>query len=236
MFFHHFESTYGELSQISKLEARIRVLFPNEFLDLFAHRYQMTTPSTLSFDPTSARPIISMKSQARPKAMPSIETQHLSPKEVVDDSPAPFSPRPTNAHLTVQDTAPRLSPKRPYQPDSNIVEDSGPPRKLPRGESPFKGAAGRRINAAKANNTATPPLPRDINIFLSILPRAEIAHTLPHLIPVTSLMTILRHVNLTQLQHQVQHQQSHGMQRGGSAQGHQGQQHHAQQHYGYPQR
>jgi cleavage stimulation factor subunit 3 len=231
LFFHHFESNYGELSQVSKLEARIRELFPNDYLDLFAHRFQTTVPTALAFDPTTARPIISMKAQARPKAMPSIEAhQPLSPQQPTNESPAPFSPRPTNAHLAIQDTAPRLSPKRPYQPDNNTVEDSGPPRKLPRGESPFKGAAGRRINAAKANNTATPSLPRDVNVFLSILPRAEESRTLPYAIPTTAMMTIIRHVNLTQLQHQVQ-AQSQGMQRGGSAQGHQN-----QQHYGYPQR
>lgn len=184
-----------------------------------------------TFDPITARPIISMKAQARPKAMPSIEAhQPLSPQDQIDDSPPPFSPRPTNAHLVVEDSAPRLSPKRPYQPDTNLLEE--PPRKVARGESPFKGAAGRRIHAAKANNIATPPLPREINIFLSILPRAEESHSLPFKIPTAALSTLLRHVNFSQLQHQIQGQ-SQGMQRVGSGQGYQTLQSQQPSTYGY---
>ena len=224
LFFHHYEANYGELSQVVKLEQRMKELFPDENLDLFANRFKTTTPYIQPFDPTSVRPIVSIKAQARPKVLPSIEKPQ-SPRAQVSASPAPFSPRPANAHLTLADQSQgRFSPKRPFLPDPTN-EDLAPPRKVARGESPFKGAAGRRVNAAKGGQTATPALPRDVTIFLSILPRPELSARLPPL-NTSALMTLLRHVNLTQVQHHAQ-----GMQRIGSGQGYQ-----PTAHYGYPQR
>jgi cleavage stimulation factor subunit 3 len=71
------------------------------------------------------------------------------------------------------------SPKRPLED----ADDMNQPRKLARGESPaLKGAAGRRLDAARRNlapsgNTpvvAGPtPLPREINFLLNIIPPAH---------------------------------------------------------------
>ncbi|KAI9823314.1 MAG: mRNA 3'-end-processing protein rna14 [Thelocarpon impressellum] len=173
-FFHEYESHYGELSQVSKLEKRMSDLFPEEApLSRFAHRYALQ-----AFDPTAVRPIVSPMAQTRPKAMPSIENH-----TPVQNSPAPRFAQTTN------------SPKRPppaEEPDFETVR----PRKLPRGESPLKGAAGRRLDQQKRNlqnqlghgqgagsqgQWATqfpppPPLPREVLFLLSIIPRADTYH------------------------------------------------------------
>ncbi|KAF2666956.1 hypothetical protein BT63DRAFT_427369 [Microthyrium microscopicum] len=209
MFFHRYESNYGELQQIRKLEARMKELFPNDAANLFSHRFNTSIPLQKPFDPTSVRPVISLPAQMRPKIFQSIE-QH-SP-HIHQDSPPTFSPRPTNAHLNLPDQQPRLSPKRPFAADPS--DEQAHPRKYPRGESPFKGAAGRRVNAAKGNQQAAPSLPRDVNIFLSMLPRAEQSAHIG--IPPTAIMKVLRHCNLTQGQHQAQ-----PMARIGSGQGYQ---------------
>ncbi|KAK5279338.1 mRNA 3'-end-processing protein rna14, partial [Cryomyces antarcticus] len=121
-FFHGYEAQYGELSQINKLEKRMADLFPEDpQLSRFAHRY-----TAQAFDPTAIRPIISPATQARPKAMPSIERLPS-----IQNSPRPFMAQPVQA----------ASPKRPFVPDES---DNEQPRKLARGESPLKGAAGRR--------------------------------------------------------------------------------------------
>lgn len=87
------------------------------------------------------------------------------------------SPRPAFQHLN-------NSPKRPYGEDSDT--ESTRPRKLVRGESPLKGAAGRRLDQQRRAQgssgitqqwqTSAPPtfvIPRDITFLLSIMPRAE---------------------------------------------------------------
>ena len=132
-------------------------LFPNDpKLALFSKRF-----STEKFDPVGARIIISPSAQLRPRLiLPSIEKQQ------------PMSARnsPMPGHL--RGTSPRMqflnapggagggtnSPKRPYVDD---YDDAGgnnfnnPPRKIlraaeqrefQRGESPLKGAAGRRLD------------------------------------------------------------------------------------------
>lgn len=138
----------------------------------FASRY-----SAEGFDPTAVRPIVSPATQMRPKTslMPSIE-QYTS----VQNSPRP---------QFVQENSPRPqhqpainSPKRPFPAED--LEDLNRPRKLARGESPLKGAAGRRLDQQKRlqqHGTPTwqsnaPPfvVPRDITFLLSIIPRADL--------------------------------------------------------------
>lgn len=185
VFFHKYESDYGELSQISRLEQRMADLFPDDpKLLRFSSRY-----SAEGFDPTVVRPIISPMTQMRPKLiMQSIEEpfsrpQSPRPQQPRELSPRPqlrpeVSPRPTYAHLT-------HSPKRPLGGEESDTE-SGRPRKLARGESPLKGAAGRRLDQQKrmqqthggvqqwqANGPAPFMIPRDITFLLSIIPRAE---------------------------------------------------------------
>lgn len=170
-FFHEYESHYGELSQISKLEKRMSDLFPDDpQLTRFSHRY-----SSPGFDPTAIRPIVSPASQARPKM--------LVPPPIVEQ-PAPSvqgSPRPTIAQIA-------NSPKRPFVPDESD-NDIAQPRKIARAESPLKGAAGRRLDAQRRNQQGVgasnlsishvpppTPLPREINFLLGIIPPSHTYH------------------------------------------------------------
>lgn len=91
------------------------------------------------------------------------------PQYVQEASPRPYIPQITN------------SPKRPF-PVEDVEGDLNRPRKLARGESPLKGAAGRRLDQQKRLQAATPTwqgngapfvIPRDITFLLSIIPRAE---------------------------------------------------------------
>jgi cleavage stimulation factor subunit 3 len=140
--FHKYESQYGELSQIRKLEQRMAELFPEDpQLSQFAARY-----SAEGFDPTQVRPTVSPAVQRRPK---STVMQSIEQVPSVQDSPRPIynsSPRPPFVQIT-------NSPKRPFPED--FESELNRPRKLARGESPLKGAAGRRLNEAK-NARGTP--------------------------------------------------------------------------------
>jgi cleavage stimulation factor subunit 3 len=178
-YFHKYESQYGELSQIRKLEQRMAELFPNDpKLQLFATRF-----STDGFEPTKIQPIISPNMQMRPRGstvLPSIE-QHTGQPSITN-SPRPHfvqennSPRPQYAPTT-------NSPKRPFPMDD--TDELNRPRKLARGESPLKGAAGRRLNQQKQLqqnqgvptwHSNAPPfvIPRDITFLLSIIPRRDL--------------------------------------------------------------
>lgn len=178
LFFHDYESQFGELAQITKLEQRMATLYPEDpQLQRFAQRFAGPT-----FDPTSVRPIISPRTQMKP-VMPTIaasieEPQQVAPPQVEQ---RPVSPPVLNSpHLANLMPAVNVSsPKRPLEDAEDVVQ----PRKLARGESPaLKGAAGRRLDAARRNlgvsgNTpvaAGPtPLAREINFLLSIIPPAH---------------------------------------------------------------
>lgn len=165
-YFHKYEAQYGELAQIRRLEQRMSELFPADpKLRVFASRYM-----TDAFDPTAIRPIISPATQLRPKPVLASIEQASNP-----NSPLPvhvqhaISPRVSYAVPTIN------SPKRPFPEDI----DESRPRKLLRGESPLKGAAGRRLDQHKRGpgsasfGQAPPPLPRDITYLLSLLPSSE---------------------------------------------------------------
>lgn len=145
-------------------------LFPEDPMLLhFARRF-----TTQGFDPTAIRPIISPATQTRPKLLMSIET------------PQSGRNSPPNRFVTTTN-----SPKRPLPTDESDGEISRP-RKLPRGESPLKGAAGRRLdqqkrtlqpnhlphNPGQPHPQGLPPplLPRDVLFLLSIIPKAETYH------------------------------------------------------------
>ena len=167
-------------------------LFPEDPLLLrFAQRF-----STTSFDPTTIRPIVSPKSQMRPvilNAMPTVEEpsapsfqqqqqQQPQVQEVRAVSPGPVA----SPHLAPALPLVSQSPKRPFDEVDNELAQ---PRKLlrsERAESPLKGAAGRRLDAARrnqargadgVNNLAVAPmpapLPREINFLLGIIPGAH---------------------------------------------------------------
>ncbi|KAH9905865.1 suppressor of forked protein-domain-containing protein [Xylariomycetidae sp. FL2044] len=172
-YFHKYESKYGELAQVKSLEKEMSELFPGDSsVTHFASRF-----STEGFNPVTARVIVSPAQQMRPKQiMPSIEHHHqpgsdrqsIQPLPRADHSPRPQLPPVNN------------SPKRAYQPEEQ--DDYGPPRKIARGVSPLKGAAGRRLDQQRraqgqgaTTQTSTPaPLPREITFLLGIIPSAQV--------------------------------------------------------------
>ncbi|KAK5089991.1 mRNA 3'-end-processing protein rna14 [Lithohypha guttulata] len=154
LFFHDYESKYGELSQVIRLEARMRELFPEDpALLQFSARYQ-----TPGFNPLNAQPVISA-TQLVPKLVlqPSIEAGPVvdSPMQTVVN------------HMTNIN-----SPKRALPADDD--DDDYRPQKIARGESPFKTTQIRKVPAPlpPVQNRAPPPLPGAIVHLLSILPRA----------------------------------------------------------------
>lgn len=164
-FIHDFESRYGELAQITKLETRMNQLFPEDpMLAVFSRRFK-----NHDFDPTAIRPVISPATQTRAKTISN--TQHP----------------PTTNGLTPKNLPPS-SPKRSLAPD-DLDADGWRPHKVARVESPLKGAAGRRLDQQKrqqptqeqvrlenqqvSQNSAAPSLPRDILFLLSIIPSAD---------------------------------------------------------------
>ncbi|TIA24725.1 Suf-domain-containing protein [Aureobasidium pullulans] len=162
LFIHEYESNYGELAQITKLEKRMADLFPEDpSLVRFGHRFRIPT-----FDPCTVLTIISPNAQTRPKgadfAMPSTEAEPV-PNPAVLSAAAGY----------VQ------SPKRPLDNADSDAEQ--PARKLARGESPLKGAAGRRQQQRQraegyGSQVVVPPpkpLPRDITLLLSMIPNAS---------------------------------------------------------------
>ncbi|KAF2018362.1 Suf-domain-containing protein [Aaosphaeria arxii CBS 175.79] len=194
LYFHKYESSYGELAQIVKLEKRMHDLFPEDpRLVRFAQRFSTEAePSAPSFDPTAVLPIISWKTQMKPVMINIIPTIEQPPSpvpappvpQIQDAQPAPVinSPRIAEAFLPVTN-----SPKRSFD---EVDNDVAQPRKMMRGESPLKGAAGRRLDAARRSNLArasegmsnTPAaaqptsIPREINFLLSIIPGAQSYH------------------------------------------------------------
>ncbi|KAL8871935.1 MAG: hypothetical protein Q9174_002339 [Haloplaca sp. 1 TL-2023] len=162
-FFHDFESKYGELSQITKLEKRMKDHFPEDpTLSHFSSRFVQP-----GFDPTAIRPIISPATQTKPKAGPTSA-----------NVPAGGSPPSRDGYVND-------SPKRPL-PFEDDEDDGDRPRKFARAESPLKGAAGRRLEQQKRGQPLQgtpqpdhvlpqqppPLLPIAITKLLSDLPRA----------------------------------------------------------------
>ncbi|KAH8592293.1 hypothetical protein B0O99DRAFT_663245 [Bisporella sp. PMI_857] len=179
IYFHKYESNYGELIAIRKLEQRMAELFPDDpKLLRFSERF-----TSEGFDPTAFRPIIS-KFQKLPKntVMQSIEPAQSSPSNPYIN-PYVQNPSPRPQYLEPVATN---SPKRPLpQSFEQLQDDLTRPRKIARGESPLKGAAGRRLDQQKRAQqqpqnqflgNASPPfvIPRDITFLLSIIPRADL--------------------------------------------------------------
>ncbi|KAF3907126.1 hypothetical protein ABW21_db0204472 [Orbilia brochopaga] len=127
-FFYDYESQYGELSQIQKLEKRMRELYPQDpQLKLFQgrHSYKILNPSSFS-------PVVS-PTQIRPKGS--------------GGRPPVF--------------APERSPKRQADDSDGDVSKNERPRKIARGESPIKGAAGRRLMDQQKRAAAAAAANRD---------------------------------------------------------------------------
>lgn len=130
-----------------------------------------------TFDPTTVRPIISPRTQMRP-VMPAIiasieEPLPAIPPQIIAEQQRIASPGITNSPHLANLLPVGQSPKRPLEDADDVVQ----PRKLARGESPLKGAAGRRLDAARRNlatsgNTPT-SLPQGVNFLLGIIPGAH---------------------------------------------------------------
>ncbi|KAI0024006.1 suppressor of forked protein-domain-containing protein [Xylariomycetidae sp. FL0641] len=172
-YFHDYEARFGELAQVKELEKQMNELFPEESsVAHFAARF-----SSQKFNPINARVIISPAQQMQPKRsimqsveQPSSIRSSPQPMPQPERSPRPQIPMPVRVN----------SPKRPFPADDE--EDLNPPRKLPRGASPLKGAAGRRLDQQRraqqgqgtSTYTKTPaPIPRDITFLLSLICPAE---------------------------------------------------------------
>lgn len=129
-YMHAFESNYGDLAQIHKLEKRMGELYPDEpELTRFSHRFEMPT-----FDALKAQLVIS-PTQNKPRPAFSY----------------PVQPPPAGAVAAAMDGGEiRLGPHGPYvaspkRPLDDSEADT-PSRKFLRGgDSPIKGAAGKRI-------------------------------------------------------------------------------------------
>lgn len=178
-YFHKYESQYGELAQIAKLEKRMAELFPEDpKLAVFSARY-----SGDKFDPIATKVIVSPTVQLRPK---------LPPMHHLPDQPPSLRNSPHPATLMA-----RNSPRPQFLPVPNSpkraapVEDfEEPPRKIQRndyqdfqrGASPLKGAAGRRLDQQRrmqGQNAATysvpaAPIARDITFLMGLIPRADL--------------------------------------------------------------
>ena len=175
--FHNYEALYGELEQIKKLEKRISALYPEDpQLVLFGRRH-----AEAGFDPCAVRPVVSPKMQTQPKISTLIE-------QVTKENVSPQgSPRPGFAAFASGPDSPHPSPKRPLDDSDNEM----PARKIARGDSPLKGAAGRRLDAARRTTlkneltpTTThaqlppqppppPPIPRPVYDLLRVIPHAN---------------------------------------------------------------
>ena len=155
-------------------------LFPEDpSLALFSKRFVDST-----FDPTAIRPIISPAKQTKPKSAPAIDPSILAAQ---------------NATLQAvnQSTA---SPKRPLPLDDSEPEVDRP-RKIIRAESPMKPTPipqlpqqPVQLNAQQPahqqphptplpynrppmpQSYLPPPLPRDVTMLLSMIPKAETYH------------------------------------------------------------
>ena len=144
-------------------------LFPEDpKLENFSSRFSAGDGFGLgTFNPVNARLIVSPMAQMRPKlVMPSIEapTSVRSLSRLPENSPRPPFSQTVN------------SPKRPLPTDD---DEPGRPYKMARGESPLKGAAGRRLDQQRRHGGAAisgpqpTPIPRDITFILGLIPGAE---------------------------------------------------------------
>ncbi|KAL7271787.1 mRNA 3'-end-processing protein rna14 [Rhizina undulata] len=129
-FFYEYEAHYGELNQVYKLEKRMTELYPNDpFRNRFSKRY-----SYKAVDPCSYIPVVSPAQQCRPKLI-----THNIPHQSSDFPIPPTAPSNGRIH----------SPKRPANDDLSDTSEQSRPRKFQRGDSPLKGAAGRRLDQQK---------------------------------------------------------------------------------------
>lgn len=176
-------------------------LFPEDpSLALFSKRFVDST-----FDPTAIRPIISPAKQTKPKSAPTIDPSILAAQ---------------NATLQAVNQS-SASPKRPLPLDDSEPEVDRP-RKLIRAESPMKPTPmpqllqqpvqpnGPQPAHQQAHPTPLPynrppmppsylppPLPRDVTMLLSMIPKAETYHATKF--EASQLVRLIRETNIPAL-------------------------------------
>lgn len=137
---HAFESAYGDLAQIARIEKRMAELYPEEHaLSRFGNRF-----ATPAFDATRVQLIIS-PTQARPKLGPP-PNQHRDPRAAPPSPPGQLMLGPNGPYVA--------SPKR-GPPEDSDTDTPLPAAKYRRADSPLKGAAGRRLAQRAGGFTAT---------------------------------------------------------------------------------
>jgi cleavage stimulation factor subunit 3 len=126
------------------------------------------------------RPVMAPDTRSWPGLSGTVGTSSAPQKVVTNPLPQIMrvaSPPPLNSPHMAHLLPATDSPKRPLEDAENDQ-----PRKFTRAESPLKGAAGRRLDAARRSNMAvggnTPVAapfqwPREINFLLSIIPNAS---------------------------------------------------------------
>lgn len=205
LFMHDHESQYGDMSQITKLEKRMGDLFPEDpSLARFAHRFRNGTGSQ-TFDPCVVRPVISPATQMRPKGL-----LPIAPLPSVEVDMTAKIPVPSAIPVAAQQSSYMQSPKRPLDSAADS-EAEQPARKLARGESPLKGAAGRRqqqrqraegYGSQSVQQGGAKPLPREVNVLLSMIPNASTwSAALPKLDP-DRMVSVIQSMDLSRVQGQ----------------------------------
>ncbi|KAI0554791.1 hypothetical protein F4679DRAFT_524924 [Xylaria curta] len=174
-YFHAYEARYGELAQVQELEKQMAELFPEESnVSPFAARF-----ATDRFNPITARVIVSPVQQMRPKTAILQSVEDIPTSIRGTPQPVPQAERSPRPQLLSVNAGNLNSPKRPFQLDE--ADDYNPPRKIARGASPLKGAAGRRLDQQRRQGGttaagATIPIPRDITFLLGLIPPADTFH------------------------------------------------------------
>jgi len=138
-FMHEFESRYGDMAQILKLERRMKDLFPEE-PEIVRFGSRFTAPN---FDGLGVQLVLS-ETQVRSKmAVPAAFVQQPPPAGFMPTLQPPGMGSPDQGALRLGPNGPYVaSPKRPLDDGDSDMEHQ---RKFIRGESPLKGAAGRRV-------------------------------------------------------------------------------------------
>lgn len=150
-YMHSYESNYGELHSIRKIEDRMREMYPDESdVSRFGDRYALPSIDALSLQ------LFISPSQARHK------TAVLAPEPGAPLIPQAALPSTEDAQSPPESGQLRLGPNGPYMasPKRGLEDSSdneGPARKFARGESPLKGAAGRRMQGGGAPTSTAPP-------------------------------------------------------------------------------
>lgn len=195
-YMYQFESDYGDLGAIHRLAARMAELYPDEpEVARFTQRFELpnldASRTILALSPTQMQP----KMAIIEPTLASVQAASGFPAGLVSPLPGQMLLGPHGPYIA--------SPKRPL----DDADDDSPAAKYLRGESPLKGAAGRRIatasgaatvaagNIALRNVSQTQSLPNAILQLLAVLPSAD-SYKATRFVP-EKMVELMKHVDLT---------------------------------------